>query len=644
MSPIQSLIAQAGGGGNFGGGGFSGGGGGGGFGGGGLSGGGGDGDGGALIALLVQLTLRYPLFAVPCWIAAGVFFFYASNAGNSFRITRTIRRGRKVQEEDLRAAAISRVTARDPHFNLDVFLQRVGNAFLTTQDAWSEQDLDRCRAFISDGVHERFELYIEMQKAENIRNRMRDVRVISSEVVSVTSDRHFDTIHVRIAASAISYNEDLDTQRRVSGNSDREPTYFTEVWSFSRRPGVETNPNASLLDGRCPQCSGPIGIVDKARCPQCDAWVISGQHDWILSEITQIEEWVVPPAQHTVAGWDRLQTLDPGLNYQHLEDRASVVFWRSMMSVYFDEPKRAAPILHRDLKQVPPRWFLGAKRFWKTPAVGVVEVVGCKPALRDGFDRIYVLIRWSATRAEGEYRKPKLHGYQRIYSQVMVLKRKSGVSSKAEMAFASFSCTSCGASLDIGKADTCKYCGSAINDGGGDWVLEDVVDHNMIASLLREDRTDHRIEAFGGVERLESDRFLNEPELLISLCKLIAVDGQLDPKEQELVVDLAKRRGVEGERLKQVFASAVADDTEIELPKEPGQAKVFMDHLLRASLIDGRVTRSEVELLRQASKQLHWSDADLKLALKRTRKELHQQAKQILRDHKSGKRRETAGL
>ncbi|MEM0927615.1 MAG: hypothetical protein AAGJ83_16330, partial [Planctomycetota bacterium] len=306
-----------------------------------------------------------------------------------------------------------------------------------------------------------------------------------------------------------------------------------------------------------------------------------------------------------------------------------------MMSVYFDDPKIAAPVLHRDLKQVPPRWFLREKQFWKTPAVGVVEVIRCTPATKDSFDRISILIRWSATPAEGDHRKPKLFGYQRIYSHVMILKRKSGVTSKAELAFSSFSCTSCGAPIELGITDVCGFCGSSINDGGGDWVLEDVVDHNMIEAQLQEERSDFRIESLGGVERLESDRFLNEPELLVSLCRLVSSDGKIDPKEQELIMSMAKKRGVTDERLKQIFASAAASDTDIELPHDPREANVYMDHLLRGAMIDGQVTRSEFHLLRQASKKLNWSDADLKLALKKTRRELHQQSRQIIRDHKA---------
>lgn len=624
MVPLE-LLAQAGGGGSYGSGSSGSGSGGGG------SGGSGD---GALFYWLIRLTIQSPHIGIPIWIVIAVVFYHSQKAGKNYHVTRTIRRGRKFQEEHLRNSVIGQIQQRDPDFEQETFLQRVANGFVTIQHAWSEQDLSYCRAFISDGVRERFELYIVMQQAEGIRNRLKDVRVIHSEIVSVTSDHHFDSIHVRITASAISYNESLKTGRRVSGHSASAPITFTEIWSFSRRPGVKTDPNASLLQGRCPNCGGPVEIVDKAECPQCQSIVNSGQYDWVLAEITQDEEWIVPPAQHSVAGWNKLQQQDPGLNFQHIEDRASVIFWRSLMAVYFDDFSYATPVLDSQATGVPAIWAPAPDTFWKTPAVGVVEVLQAVPARDDDYDRLMVLVRWSATKATGDRINPQLLGMQRIYSHVLVLKRRQGAISNADHAFSSFSCSGCGAPIDVGGATACTFCGSPLNDGAEDWVLEDVGPHNMINDFLREDRRDHIIEEHGGVERLEADRFLNEPELLTALSRILTVDGELHKKERQHIIDLAETRGVPKDRLKTIFATATSQEIPITLPQNRVQANAFMDHLLRAALVDGKVTRSEKALLVRTGEQIGWTSADLNIALARVRKELFQQAKTIIRERR----------
>ncbi len=626
MLNISNLLAQAGGGGSYGGGG-----GGGGFGGSGSGGSGGD---GALFYLLIRFTIQYPHFGIPLIAAIGFVLYHLRKTESGYRITRTIRRGRKIQEDDLRNDALETIVDRDPQFTEELFLNRVQAGFLRTQQAWSDQDLRACRAFISDGVHERFDLYIRMQQEEHIRNRMKKVQVTDCTIVCITSDAHFDTIHVRITASAISYNEDLVTGKRVGGSSDSRPIAFTEIWSFSRRPGVPTHPTASVLQGRCPSCGGPVEIVDRAKCPQCESIVNSGRYDWVLAEITQDEEWVVPPTRHQVTGWQEIASRDSGLNFQHVEDRASVIFWRALMAIYFEDHQYAAPVLHRSLNEVPGRWNRGKGRFWKTPAVGVVEVTAGKPAGDDGQDRLMVLVRWSASPAEGNHRRPKLLGHQQIYAHVMVLARKAGTQSNADQSFSSSHCQNCGAPIETGQTNACGYCSTPLNDGSQDWVLEQVADYDSMTAWNVEDHREAGLVQSGGVERLETDRLLNEPELLSALSMILASDGTLHKKERDFITGLAVKRGIPKERLKQIFVAAQSDDSVISVPNDPAQARVFMDHLIRAALIDGRITRSEHCLLNQAAGELGWSNADFKLAVAKSRRELYLQAKQIIRQHK----------
>ena len=114
-----SLFAQAGGGGSYGSGSS-------GSGGGGSSSGGGEG-GGEFIGLLIEFTFRYPKIGIPMWIVVGIVFYLSKKTEKDVRVTRTIRRGRKVQEESLHDSAIRQIRDRDPDFDEAVFQQRVVN-------------------------------------------------------------------------------------------------------------------------------------------------------------------------------------------------------------------------------------------------------------------------------------------------------------------------------------------------------------------------------------------------------------------------------------------------------------------------------------------------------------------------------------
>ncbi|MEE8601965.1 TIM44-like domain-containing protein [Euzebya tangerina] len=641
---LSIILAQAGGGGSFGGGGGGGGGfsggGGGGFSGGGFSGGGGGG-GGSPVVIVVFVVVFLVLS-------------YSGNKGQKQRVTRTIRQGVKRQEQALQQQTFAAIAQRDPAFNLGQFLTRAGAGFVTTQYAWSEQDLRICRAFISDGVYERFELYIKMQQAENIRNRMRDVQVVGHDVVAVNSDEHFDTIHVRFTARAISFNESLTTQRRVSGNSDSSPITFTEIWSFSRRPGVKTRTDASILEGTCPNCGSEIGIVDRAECTTCGSHINSGAYDWVLTEITQDEEWIVPSTR-PIPGITKLFEKDPGLNVQHLEDRASVIYWRAMMAIYFDDLSQAAPVLPAGATSLPPRLDPGNGNYWFTPAVGSVEVVGAQAAKQgQPVDTVKVLVRWSARRATGKKTSPRMIDQQRIYSDVLILQRRAGVTSNTAQTFTSFSCQQCGAPLDVGNATECQFCGTAINDGSTSWILIDVQPYDAMKGYLMEIASEERAEresamqqrasggaVAGGVlpaaggplasNRLENDRLANEPELMVALTMMAAADGQLATKEIEHLTQMARSRGIPVERVQQFLASGAASTHTITLPDNREQAQAFMSQLIRGALIDGEISKEERTLLATVSRQMDWVEADLKRAIKQERKKLYQQSKEILR-------------
>ena len=147
---------------------------------------GGGSGGGELIVLLIRFTIAYPHLGIPLIVLICVGLYYEKQAESNHRFTRTVRRGRKLQEEDLRDDGLAKIQQRDPQFTLEIFLQRVRSAFLATQQAWSDQNLQSCRAFISDGVHERFDLYIRMQQ----RRSETGAGTLSPRIVSTVETNH----------------------------------------------------------------------------------------------------------------------------------------------------------------------------------------------------------------------------------------------------------------------------------------------------------------------------------------------------------------------------------------------------------------------------------------------------------------------
>ena len=83
-----------------------------------------------------------------------------------------------------------------------------------------------------------------------------------------------------------------------------------------------------------------------------------------------------------------------------------------------------------------------------------------------------------------------------------------------------------------------------------------------------------------------------------------------------------------------ILATAASEEDPLDVPQDLAQGKAVMDHLLRATLVDGIITRAEFKLLQKAVEQIGWSTADLKLGIVRIRTELYKAAKTSIRDRR----------
>lgn len=608
--------ARAGGGGSFSGGGSGGGG----F----SSSGGGSGDG-DLLVWLIWLCFKHPLIGIPL-LAVMVFFMYAgADKTHSQHMTRTIQKGKRHQRERLRTEAISAIQTHDPNFQLPKFLDRVKVAFEKIQYAWSDQDLSTVRAFISDGIHERFSLQIAIQKSEGYRNAMDRVLVHNIEAVAFFTNKNFDTIHVQIEASAVDQNLSLKTGKPVG---QKVTSRFVEYWSFHRRPGTKSLGGEGAIEGNCPRCAAQLKVVDRAECQNCGAQVNSGEYDWVLAEITQEQEWNVPHHEEMLPGIPQIMESDPAFNVQHIEDRASVMFWRLKSAEFYNDIKFAEPVISPKYKSQFSR-KLRATEYWHDPAVGKVEILDCQPGDKNKPDVIRVKVRWSGKFVERLKRKKiRTLRDQAIYTHVFVLVRDHGVSSDEEGTFTSAGCSNCGAPIDVNKAGECVYCGAVLNTGKFDWVLDDVIPYS--ASMAFQNVQPIPL-ANDNLSGSLNDHHADSGLSLAVLAKVMMIDGQFSPTEKQALYRLGQHRNYQREQVDQFIKQATNDVTHIPTPKDPRQASAYLEQLIHVVLSDGQITRQEKKLLQRFASQTGLAEADVKMAINRERKRSYQAAKQELK-------------
>ena len=621
MLACELAFARAGGGDGFssgGGGGFSGG------------GGGGDGDGaGLLVYLLFRLVFEYPLIGIPLLIVAAVVFYRSSKGAQSAYISSTIRRGLAVGRAANAEEGLPGIRQRDPAFDLDAFLRRCRELLPPVQEAWSRQDMSPVRHFLSDGVFDRFTLQIEMQKDSGIRNDMRDVRVLGSRLVGSASDRFFDSLHVAVTANAVDTTVSLEGGRRLQGSD--APQSFTEVWTFLRRPGAKTLARPGLLEGHCPNCGTRLRLSTSITCGACQALINSGEYDWVLTEITQMEVWS-PHALEQIQGVEEMQQRDPGFNPQAIEDRVSAIFWHHRAAEFFgsDEHLRAValPTFLEEQKKIWRPDEQGRHPFYADAAVGSVDLAEVLPGDgRDGMERVRVFVQWSGHR---EMRQPSgllkpQWELSRLMRQEYVLARKCGVQSVQAAALTSLHCPGCGAPQVAKQDGTCRYCGMPQNDGSTSWVLESVSAFSGFATVAVQEATQKSV---AGIAFSPSER----EAMIQCVVAVMLADDVLDPKEEAQFRQMAARHNIPMEHIGELI-SRFKKDHEIERPQfdDREQRLAFFRLLVQMCLADGNVSQSERQVMRALVTHMGYTDVDVDLMITRERAALYAASKEALK-------------
>jgi predicted lipid-binding transport protein (Tim44 family) len=182
------------------------------------------------------------------------------------------------------ATGIGTLTAEDPAFDVNAFMQRVQQAFFTLQKAWQDRDLEASRAFMSPGLYLGWSSQVQQLVQLRKKNILEGLRIDDLRLDSIVHGRVFDDVTVRVTATCADYEVDEQTGQMTFGS--REPSFFTEFWTFQRSRGAKTT-GRSALDKVCPNCGAPLEINQIGECRYCNAAVTSGRFDWVLSRIEQ---------------------------------------------------------------------------------------------------------------------------------------------------------------------------------------------------------------------------------------------------------------------------------------------------------------------------------------------------------------------
>lgn len=183
-------------------------------------------------------------------------------------------------------ARFQELQARDPSVSWQSFTARVAHVFGQLQLAWSGRDPLRIRPFVSDNLFQSLLYWIDLYVASRCRNVTENARILRIDLASVTSDKHYDAITVRLFATSIDYTV-ADDGKLLSGSRSRPRTY-SEYWTWIRGSARR---GAARGDANCPNCGAELRIGMTGACEYCRVKVTSGEFDWVLSRIEQDDSY-----------------------------------------------------------------------------------------------------------------------------------------------------------------------------------------------------------------------------------------------------------------------------------------------------------------------------------------------------------------
>ena len=178
---------------------------------------------------------------------------------------------------------------KDPNFNEQVLLEKVGNQYIQMQNAWQDKKWEPMRAIMTDALYNQMARQLQALIAAKQTNHVERIAVLETRIVRYAVEGDNDVLVVRVSTRITDYTTDDRTGEVVSGSTTRE-LFMVYDWKLTRQKDKKTLAQPSVTQNSCPNCGAPLDINHTGKCPYCGTVVTLSDHDWALSAIKGISQ------------------------------------------------------------------------------------------------------------------------------------------------------------------------------------------------------------------------------------------------------------------------------------------------------------------------------------------------------------------
>ncbi|XZF14278.1 TIM44-like domain-containing protein [Chitinophagaceae bacterium MMS25-I14] len=351
--------------------------------------------------------------------------------------------------------------------------EKVRTAFMELQDAWQRQDLNKVRKWMSDGMYQRLTAQFDMMKKLSQRNMLSNIRIENIYLSEVKTDGAYEIADVAIT---FSMDDEFISEKYPSLNESFEGDGDTEYWTFIKRTDAQAPAGTDLYNTEnCPNCGASLEnkLGEVSRCSSCGTLTNNAAYDWILSEVSQADDYSGSNTLQHDGNLHDLTKNDPLFSIQRSEDIASNVFMQIMEVLTGDSNKKLDRFADKALAE---------KILQQKTAMGnfVFDRLYLNDVTLAGYNtdnnKLNLTFSLTATyqRVQAGTKLVPLDRDMTMHRFTMVLSKDIAALAKPqkEVAF-SYECANCGAPYDDTTKDTCSYCDAPVVDTARNWVLTD---------------------------------------------------------------------------------------------------------------------------------------------------------------------------